>query len=235
VNVVGADFSLEAWIRTTASSPTGNQAYEGNGLIWSDYVEPANDFILAILNDQVSFLTGNPDTSITAGDPVNDGRWHLVVATREQGVIGKLYLDGVEVGSEATSDALLTDNTEIRIGGNVLDGRYYEGSVDEVANYSRVLTGQEILEHRVVGILEVFCDGFESGHTSSWSATVPQLIPSSSRLADQVSRREPWIPGRSSQAVADSRPPSSLSSSRARDTAGTPSLTGAGRRPWHTG
>src|SRR5687768_14662270 len=54
--VLGGNFTLEAWIRTTANSLPGNplnpQAFQGNGLIWSDVGGSGNDYILAILNNR---------------------------------------------------------------------------------------------------------------------------------------------------------------------------------------
>ena len=46
---VSTDFTLELWINTTASSLTGSQAYEGNGLVWSDVGGSADDFVMAML------------------------------------------------------------------------------------------------------------------------------------------------------------------------------------------
>jgi hypothetical protein len=167
-NVVGDDFSLEAWFNTSVSSPTGGHTYEGDGLVWADAWGTADDFILGVVNDQVSFFTGNPDTSVAGGQLVNDGQWHHVVATRQRGGDVTLTLDGVEVATGPTSDEILDDNPEIHIGGNTLDDRHFQGFVDEVAYYDRVLAPAEILEHYRVGKQLLFSDGFESGDTSAW-------------------------------------------------------------------
>ena len=47
---VATNFTLELWLRTTATSLAGTQAFEGNGLLWSDVGGTANDFVLAALN-----------------------------------------------------------------------------------------------------------------------------------------------------------------------------------------
>jgi hypothetical protein len=49
---------------------------------------------------------------------------------------------------------------------------YYEGAIDELRIYDRVLSPEEILELYASQAF-VFADGFESGDTSAWFATVP--------------------------------------------------------------
>jgi len=49
--------------------------------------------------------------------------------------------------SGLAGSAVLDDNPNIDIGGNTGDSRYFNGLIDEVAFYTRVLTPQEILQH----------------------------------------------------------------------------------------
>jgi hypothetical protein len=148
---VSTSFTLELWINTTASSLAGTQAYEGNGLLWSDVGGPANDFAVAMLNNGLSFFTGNPDTTVTSGTAINDGRWHHLVATRTQGGIVEIFVDGISQGTTTTNNSPLDGNPFIMIGGNVLDGRYFAGLIDEVAYYPTVLPLNRIRAHFQVG------------------------------------------------------------------------------------
>ncbi len=70
--LVQDDFTLEAWIQTTASL-TGSNFFEGNGLIYADLPDVANDFGLSILNDRLAFGVGNPDTTILSFSAVTTG------------------------------------------------------------------------------------------------------------------------------------------------------------------
>jgi len=148
---VSTDFTLEAWIKTNASSLTGSQAYEGNGLLWSDVGGAGNDFAMAMLNDGLSFFTGNPDITVTSAKAINDGRWHHLVATRAEGVNVEIFVDGVSRGTAATNNSPLSDNPQIMIGGNTLDGRYFSGLIDEVAYYPSVLSVARIQAHFLAG------------------------------------------------------------------------------------
>jgi hypothetical protein len=151
-NTVGGNFSLELWLKTTAPSLGGSQAYQGNGLLWSDVAGSANDFVLAQLNNHAAFFTGNPDTTTEGSAVLNDGSWHHVVATRALGGATQLFVDGKLQASGTSNGNLLADNNRIAIGGNVLDSRYFSGLVDEVAYYPSVLSAARIQAHYLAGI-----------------------------------------------------------------------------------
>lgn len=148
---VSTDFTLELWINTTASSLTGTNAYEGNGLLWSDVGGAANDFVMAMLNNGLSFFTGNPDISVTSAIAINDGAWHHLVATRAQGGSVEIFVDGISRGTTTTNNNPLDANPSIMIGGNVLDSRYFSGLIDEAAYYPKVLSVARIKAHFLAG------------------------------------------------------------------------------------
>jgi hypothetical protein len=150
---VSTDFTLEAWVKTTAPSLTGSQSYDGNGLLWSDVGGAANDFAMAMLNNGLSFFTGNPDVTVTSATVINDGVWHHLVATRTQGGTVEIFIDGVSQGAATTNNNPLDGNPSIMIGGNVLDGRYFAGLIDEVAYYPSVLSAARIRAHFRAGAL----------------------------------------------------------------------------------
>jgi hypothetical protein len=59
-------FTLAAWIKTDTTGLAGTQAYQGNGLFWSDVAGTANDFVVAVLGTKLSFFNGNPDGSVNS-------------------------------------------------------------------------------------------------------------------------------------------------------------------------
>jgi len=148
---VATNFTLELWLRTTATSPGGTQAYQGDGLLWSDVGGSANDFVLAALNDRAAFFTGNPDTTVIGTTPINDGLWHHVVVTRTMGGAKRLYVDAVLQATGTTNGSPLNALAQIMIAGNTLDSRYFEGLVDEVAYYPTVLSLARIQAHFTAG------------------------------------------------------------------------------------
>lgn len=48
-----ASFTMEAWIKTTATSYTGSAAFQGNGLLYADVGGGANDYTFAILGNKI--------------------------------------------------------------------------------------------------------------------------------------------------------------------------------------
>jgi hypothetical protein len=152
---VATDFTLELWLRTTATSPAGTQAFEGDGLLWSDVGGTANDFVLAALNDRAAFFTGNPDTTAIGTTPINDDEWHHVVVTRTMGGATQLYVDAVLEATGTTNGSPLNALAQIMVGGNTLDSRYFEGLVDEVAYYTTVLSPARIQAHATAGTTPV--------------------------------------------------------------------------------
>jgi hypothetical protein len=75
-----------------------------------------------------------------------------VVATRTQGGDKQVWVDGVLQASGPGGSALLSANPLIVIGANTLDSRYFNGRIDEVAYYDRVLTPTQIRNHYAAGL-----------------------------------------------------------------------------------
>jgi hypothetical protein len=151
VSPFSADFTVELWINTTTESLVGQQCYQGTGLIWSDVAGVQDDWIVGYLNNVACFFTGHPDDSITGITTLNDGSWHHIVATRMLGGDKNIYVDGVMENTGSTNANPLTANLGVAIGGNVLDHRYFTGSIDEVAFYTTVLTPEQVLAHYKAG------------------------------------------------------------------------------------
>ena len=139
------DFTISLWIKTSSPSLKGNQCYQGNGVLWSDVAGPANDFILAVLNDRACFFTGNPDMSLLGKTPIVDGSWHHLVVVRKM-ALGRvtLYVDGKREGTMFSSRNPLDAQRIMVLGANILDKRFFEGCLDEVKIYDRALSEQEV-------------------------------------------------------------------------------------------
>ena len=105
-NVTGKDFTLSAWIKTSADSPNGLDAYLGSPIIWSDSGGPVGDFYLSLLGNRLAFYEGSfKNESIVDTADLADGKWHHVAVTRQARDEVVLYVDGVakqraDTGSE---------------------------------------------------------------------------------------------------------------------------------------
>jgi len=148
LNNTSVSFTIDCWINTTATSLNGTQAYEGNGIVWSDVAGGGNDFVLAILNDKASWFTGDTVTSINGTTTINTGAWfYLTVVKNGDNSTKQLYVNAVSEGIGDSSANPLTENPNIAIGGNTLDSQYFNGKIAQVKIYNRSLSESEILQN----------------------------------------------------------------------------------------
>ncbi len=105
----------------------------------------ASDFGISILNNKIAFGTGNPDTTIQSATSFTSGNWIQFAAVRSGSTIS-LFVNGVQESSINTGNgAALNSPTAITFGGNTVDGRYYQGLLDDVTFYDHALTTAEIV------------------------------------------------------------------------------------------
>lgn len=164
-------FSIEFWAKpnrlgvdATGSCPISSlepQWYGGgNRSGWLFYMNNAGrwEFRLGTTSGYAGICTG------TGGGNASIGAWQHIVGTYD-GTTARLYANGVLIGSAAAPVANWTPNRQsaLRIGGTPLQGgqadgpaisatgiagnRGYDGWVDEVAIYPKVLTAEEIGAH----------------------------------------------------------------------------------------
>ncbi len=144
------DFTVEAWARLESGS-----GYRS--IVTSRDNSPQSGFILyAAPDDTWEFWTGNGLRSwnIVRGSTANSGIWTHLVGTYDSTTQQQiLYVDGVEAGSIAASFAPNTTNL-MRIGGGATEGPadfFFDGAIDEVAIYDRVLTPEAVNTHFELG------------------------------------------------------------------------------------
>ena len=165
-NWAGNDsFSIEFWTRGVAG-----QTCAGSGSVYNEvmigrddgqlhwWIGCANTTGNAVfrLQDNTGF---GPVNSLT-GPPVNDGKWHHIVGIHD-GVnnVNLLYVDGQLVDTQSiayTGD--FSSQADINIG-HLNNAFYYNGTIDEIAIYNRIVSDAEIQQHYYDGIV-----GLEKGY-----------------------------------------------------------------------
>ena len=134
-------FSVSFWINTTS---TASQRILGNPY------GGAGDYGL---NIRIEATTGHLEVEWSAdgtnaiildtATSVNDGNWHHIVATWDEGG-QKIYIDNNEEASSTNaSDQYATTDT-FKIGANWNNTEHYNGKLDDVRIYSDVLTSTEV-------------------------------------------------------------------------------------------
>ncbi len=91
----------------------------------------------------IAYAGGTTDTP--SGTPVDDGTWHQFVAVTEQNVGARLYIDGALDGQFDAAPALASSAFPLMIGENPgARNREWEGELDDIGIWNRVLTETEI-------------------------------------------------------------------------------------------
>jgi hypothetical protein len=150
-------FSISAWFKTTSASGTKIVGLEntqtGTGATaWDRHLYMGTD-------GKIYF--GVYDSSchiVTSLSTLNNGIWHYAVGTNN-GTISVLYIDGVAQGGTTGGAYNSYAPGYWRIGGyktngawtNGVDG-YFNGSIDDVRIYNRVLSASEVAQLYNAGI-----------------------------------------------------------------------------------
>ncbi|MCP4757652.1 MAG: hypothetical protein GY866_42890, partial [Proteobacteria bacterium] len=151
-NPVEDDFSISFWIKSIQTSGVGNNNnwYSGVGLVEGHDGTSQNDFGLTLGDaGEILFGVGLPDASDEklVSSAINDGEWYNVTATRDKnlGTIS-LYIQGEEIATSSSAGTQsLSSPTLLQIGHESLNGTgSFNGSLDEIRIYNRVLTATEI-------------------------------------------------------------------------------------------
>ena len=179
-----SSFSIEVWARFTNVSSRnkvmiGRDDRPGGQHWWlgaKQNTGVANFNLLA---------TDDGGVACTGTTALNDGEWHHIVAVRDNDLDeNRLYVDGDEEDVAPYDYAAGFDApTTLGIGYMAYSGTpdyFYEGDLDEIALYDRVLSVPEIEEHYANGLVGIgYCEGTESApdiiSTPVYDAVVGQL------------------------------------------------------------
>jgi hypothetical protein len=112
-----------------------------------------SDINLGTLNatGRIGIFVGDTG-GVYSTNPINDGTWHNVAMTRDSttGVV-QLYIDGVlngsstlDTGLKAAQFYLIGALTDRNSTGNITGANYFNGQLDDVRIYNRVLSAAEI-------------------------------------------------------------------------------------------
>lgn len=136
------DFTLEAWVNTTATT-VGYLMSQRSGFD-GEYM------FLMNANGTVHFTVyggGGYQFDFSTTPAVNDGQWHHVAAVRSGGS-GYIYIDGTLAGQGSGTVRPLDPTFTVGFGKDFRDnGSYFNGTLCNVAIYSHALTGSRVKDH----------------------------------------------------------------------------------------
>lgn len=128
-------FTIAAWVNFTVDNTSGQTIVSNH----KNY-EP-NGFNLAASFNKAQINTNNANYSCATAETYNDGKWHLFIGTFN----GSQLVINVDGQTKATLNAEFTIGglANIHIGSDT-DLSYYNGKIDDIRIYNRVLNNSEV-------------------------------------------------------------------------------------------
>jgi hypothetical protein len=147
---VGADSSGKGnTLVVNGSGQLASQWYSGQGMVDGYVADGVDDFGISLLGDNIAFGVGNPDTTITATNALDNGQWYHVAATRSAltGLM-QLYVNGVLQASATGPFGPKTSPPNLSLGGILagVAGGFFSGALDDVQIFGSVLSATEIAD-----------------------------------------------------------------------------------------
>jgi hypothetical protein len=121
------DFTIEFWINSTQTSRTDPFAWN------FDYTLAGwGSFILNTSSGRIDWYEGLGIATYATSTGWNDGSWHHLAVSRS-GTSLKMFLDGVQIGSTATSSySYGASNVGVSLGFSASTGYYLNGYIDDI-------------------------------------------------------------------------------------------------------
>jgi len=142
------DFTMSFWVKTTQTGSTGPQWYDGNGIV--DGLGGFNrNFGTSLVGDKLAFgvKVGEWSDTVLSSTSINTGEWVNVTVTRSQMTSQiRIYINAV---LDATASTGLTTgfelaNQSMRAGALMQGSSYFNGAIDDIKIWSRILGDGEI-------------------------------------------------------------------------------------------
>jgi hypothetical protein len=173
-------FTVSTWFKTTTTA-NSDMFSNGSSASLGPYIRITINRFAA--TGRVTFeLRDDAGASPIAisTNAYNDGNWHHAVAVRNTNTDHKLYIDGVQVGSDVatTIGATTVDRQCIGVLCRTSNSAYFTGSIDEVRVYSRALSPAEITSLYGSGVAKINVsrnNKVTNGLVGLWSFDGPDL------------------------------------------------------------
>ncbi|MEA2067751.1 MAG: LamG-like jellyroll fold domain-containing protein, partial [Verrucomicrobiota bacterium] len=173
---VSNEFTIAFWMRADtagAESGTPPQWWQGSGLVDGEVAGGiAADFGVALRGTNVAFGVGGTDMTLFSQTGMADGQWRHVAATRNS-VTGEieLFIDGKSevhaVGPAGKKDA----PSMLRIGSLQTGVNFFNGQLDDVRIYNRVLEAAEIQDLVFFDTPALISETWEGVTPGAWVGT----------------------------------------------------------------
>ncbi|PKD18025.1 hypothetical protein APR41_18095 [Salegentibacter salinarum] len=144
LNIGYEDFSFSAWFRVDPyNTETGMFA-----ILSKSHYGPEPQYAIGIHNNKLrTRFIYNSGIDIIGDKVIDDNEWHSFIVTINRNGNIEMYLDGILDTSASIADSPdfnVTNNFSLSIGQYEYKSYRFEGDLDEIRVYKRVLSGEEI-------------------------------------------------------------------------------------------
>ena len=148
------DFTIVCVFRSSQGIGTGQNFWNGAGLVNGEMPNTVNDFGLSLnANGNLLAGSGNPDVTIASSNSTYaNGQPHVVVfqRTRSSGAL-ELYVDGLAQGTATGGKFALTAPPQLVLGAQQTLNNYMTGDIAEVKIYNQALSaGDRVAEEKAL-------------------------------------------------------------------------------------
>jgi hypothetical protein len=142
---IANDFTIEYWVKTSQTSPTGSQWYSGKGIVDAEVGGATTDFGTSLLNNKVAFGVGQSDTTIQSQSSINTGSWtHVAVTRNSSSGSMQIYINGALEASGTGPTGSRSAPNAIAIGSLLNGGSHLNASIDELRLWNTVRSQSDI-------------------------------------------------------------------------------------------
>ena len=134
------DFSITLWVKSSSTNAVIIQQRNGgfNGEYQLNFDE----------NGRINFWTyrNGYKWSVTSFGGYNDSEWHHVAVVQDETINGgRVYIDGIEIGTNSNGVVYLDGNIHTCLGADIRDWvSYLSGAINDVHIFNGALTGLEV-------------------------------------------------------------------------------------------
>ena len=151
-NITNSDFTISFWMKTYENDTMGGVIGKNYYGQWNGYFFMTNDnntgYCTAYKHAYFYVAAGYQQDVCTDNPICQDTTWHFLTGVYNYSAnLAKLYVDGVLQSTTGTSSGSTSNSDPLYIGGNFSDNAfYYNGVIDAIRMYQRVLNDTEIAQ-----------------------------------------------------------------------------------------
>ncbi|MDX6690371.1 MAG: hypothetical protein QOG15_1828 [Solirubrobacteraceae bacterium] len=139
-------FTLEAWVKSNGPGSVDQTVLTKEKppyMSYQLYAMSSGGSLASTWRDTNGSYGSDDGFFAPSSSPTPTATWTHLAATYDNTTL-RLFMNGTQIASKATTGAITNTTAPLRIGGNSVWGEYFSGLIDDVRVYNRALTTTEL-------------------------------------------------------------------------------------------